>query len=112
MRLGEHPRHIRKEVSKVPCIPLRLILEQLLQHFDFIEVIKIDTQGKDLDVLKSAGDLIRKAKAVVAEVDGYHYMGAPERGEIFRYLEFHGFKSELGEDSSPSEDVMFLNSRF
>lgn len=98
-----------REVSSVPCIPLRLILEEVLQHFSFVDVIKIDTQGKDLDVLKSAGELIRKVRMVVAEVDAYHYEGAPERSEIFNYLALQGFRPELDENSSPSEDVVFIN---
>lgn len=106
----ETHRYSVREVSKVPCVPLASILEVLLVHFPVIELIKVDTQGKDLDVLKSAGSLIQKVKRIVAEVDTFdQYEDSPDKKDIFVYLESQGFTAEVEIELSASEDVLFWN---
>eukprot|EP01130_Rhizamoeba_saxonica_P005833 TRINITY_DN230_c2_g1_i2.p1 TRINITY_DN230_c2_g1~~TRINITY_DN230_c2_g1_i2.p1 ORF type:complete len:255 (+),score=54.39 TRINITY_DN230_c2_g1_i2:543-1307(+) len=50
----------------VPVIRLDTVINMI--PFDTIEFLKVDAQGHDLNVVKSAGDLLKKIKAVVVEV--------------------------------------------
>jgi FkbM family methyltransferase len=55
------------EVRKVPVLTLRDVLERIPPQVD-IEFLKTDVQGVDLQVLKSAGDQLRRAWRVKTEV--------------------------------------------
>ena len=101
------------EATFVIVLPLSLILEPLLRHFRQIDVIKIDTQGKDLAVLQSAGPLLRHVKKLLVEVDTHgQYKNAPESGEIDKYLRSFGFSREDGQSMDQSEDVAYVNLNF
>jgi hypothetical protein len=48
-------------------------------RFEYIDYIKIDAQGSDLNILKSAGSYLRERVVyVTAEGDGHQYIGADE----------------------------------
>lgn len=51
---------------KVPCYPLKHFME-LLPFESVVEFIKVDVQGKDTDVIKSAGDYVKKIIFITAE---------------------------------------------
>ncbi|HEY2944873.1 MAG TPA: FkbM family methyltransferase [Vicinamibacteria bacterium] len=55
------------EVRKVPVIRLDDVLERIGPDID-VEYVKTDVQGVDLQVLQSAGESLRRAKGVRAEV--------------------------------------------
>lgn len=58
-----------EEISEVPTIPLSFILEKIpWNRFEFIEHMKTDTQGKDLEVVLSAGDYLDKIVYLDCEV--------------------------------------------
>jgi len=77
-------------------------LKDLLKNIDFnlIELIKIDTQGKDLDIIKSAGNYIKKACYIDMEDDcTKDYKGAADRNSILEYMkkfDFELYKIESG----------------
>jgi hypothetical protein len=111
--LLERYRYTIREITPVLAVPLSAILTPLLEHFGEIEMIKIDTQGKDLDVLRSAGALLKHVKRVLVEVDTLgQYVGAPSKAEIFAYLQSAGFEAQYSVDTSPAEDVVFQNRNF
>lgn len=58
----------------IPTIPLSKILNKIdWEKFDFIEVMKTDTELKDLDVLKSCGDFLKKVVYLRVEAfKGYY----------------------------------------
>lgn len=53
----------------VPCYPLSDFME-LLKQESIVEYMKVDVQGKDTDVIKSAGEYIKKIIYVTAETQG------------------------------------------
>ena len=92
------PNHtLPYEVSrtyKVDVIPLSTILEAIdWDRFEYIDVLKIDTQGNDLNVIKSAGKWIHKVVYLHCEIDTHElYNGTPAADEYDCYLESIGFE--------------------
>jgi FkbM family methyltransferase len=68
---------VKKEIS-VPVYPLSDFFELLPETVQYVDFIKIDAQGADLDILKGAGDwLTKKVVFVTAEAEvGPFYVGA------------------------------------
>lgn len=64
-----------KEKTIVKCITLKELLDDFpWDRFEYIEFIKVDTQGSDLNVLKSAENYLKdKVVFVAAEGDGDLY---------------------------------------
>ncbi|HSS62441.1 MAG TPA: FkbM family methyltransferase [Candidatus Limnocylindrales bacterium] len=63
-----------------------------LEHVDFL---KVDAQGLDLEVVKSAGDRLRDVARVQLEattVSYRQYEGAPGKSVIVEYMESKGFR--------------------
>ena len=63
-------------------------------RFQYIDYVKIDAQGSDLNILKSAGSYLSdRVVYVTAEGDGQQYIGADECSEanITSYMESQGF---------------------
>jgi FkbM family methyltransferase len=60
-----------------------------------VDYLKIDAQGLDLEVVKSAGDRLRDVAKVQLEattVSYRQYEGAPGKSEIIEYMESKGFR--------------------
>jgi len=77
----------------VPAMRLERILGVL--PVERVEFLKIDAQGHDLDVVKSAGDLIHKIdkiKLEVAVTSAQLYEGAATKDDVISYMTDHGFK--------------------
>jgi FkbM family methyltransferase len=89
-----------------------LVLEnkRMLQRLDDLftedtefELIKIDTQGSELDILKGGVELVNKAMAVILEVSYVDYnLEAPQSEEVIEYMIEVGFDKyiEIGEHYS------------
>ena len=84
-----------KEVVDVPVYSLKMFFDGYpWDRFQYIDYIKIDAQGSDLNILKSAGSyLSERVVYVTAEGDGIYYIGAHECSEanIISYMESQGF---------------------
>ena len=67
-----------KEIIDVPVYTLADFFELLPDSIKYVDFIKIDAQGADLDILKGAGDwLTKKVVFVTAEAEvGPYYVGA------------------------------------
>lgn len=102
-----------KNISNVPTVSLSCILEQVSwDRFDYIEVCKIDTQGKDLDILKSAKEFIRKIALISVEVDTFgQYVGAAKREDIYAFMLQNNFYEAkvLSNIENEVVDVLFAN---
>jgi hypothetical protein len=62
-------------------------------NFDYIELVKIDAQGKDLDIVKSFGRHLEKIVYLDVESDSsMYYEGAPNNQKINEDLSFLGFE--------------------
>ena len=84
-----------KEVIDVPVYSLKMFFDGFpWDRFEYIDYIKIDAQGSDLNILKSAGSYLSdRVVYVTAEADGHQYIGAEECSvsNIISYMESQGF---------------------
>lgn len=57
------------------------------------DLIKIDTQGSEVDILKGGTKLVSRAKGIVLEENAYSFnIGAPISPEVKAYMESIGFE--------------------
>jgi hypothetical protein len=97
------------ETYKVLTFPLKILTNQLLQHFPYIEAIKVDTQGSDLNVIKSLSENLKKVIFVVIETDTLNcYKSAPRVAEIDKYFKKFDFKI-IGKVGI---DFIYFNTRY
>ncbi len=81
-----------ESVVHVPTIRLDTFME--LIGITKIDFLKIDTQGMDLAVLRSAGSRLREIERIMLEVEVasvHFYSGAPSKDEVLRFLDEAGF---------------------
>ncbi len=84
---------------------------------EYVEYLKIDTQGNDLQVLKSAGEFLDKVAMLEVECTTHgDYHNAPTEIEIIEFLNSRGFSLHKNcEDSYVNGtyvDRMFYNNKF
>ena len=82
------------EISDVPTIPLSSILKRIpWDRFSFIEHVKTDCQGKDMEVVLSSGDYLDKIVYLDSEVstNGY-YENENDTNQILTNIVSKGFK--------------------
>ena len=91
-------------------------LDNIFEDDAVFELIKIDTQGSVLDIMRGGKELASKASAIVLEVAYIEYNeGAPNDKEITDYMNDVGFveKMSIGEhyegDEIIQKDLLFLN---
>jgi FkbM family methyltransferase len=73
-----------------------------------VDYLKIDAQGLDLEVVKSAGDRLRDVAKVQLEatmVPYRQYEGVPDRSEIVEYMESKGFRLSEEEIQSHGQEA-------
>jgi len=79
-------------VEEVETDTLDYILESNGYGDAQFDLIKMDTQGSELDILKGADRVLQTAKMVVVETDtGNYNLGCPPQKEVKDYLEAKGF---------------------
>lgn len=67
-------------------------LDNIYDDIEVFDLIKMDTQGSELDILKGGMRLISKAKGIILEENLYPFnFGAPLHHEIRDYMESIGF---------------------
>lgn len=103
-------------VQNVMALPLRDIIMAISDRFQFIEEIKVDTEGHDYPVLKSAGELIKRAVYVTVEsgsISPTHHHGVivdsknSTRSVIETYMDGMGFKVDFAD----ATDQRYINVR-
>ena len=103
---------IEKQID-VPVLNLKMFFDKFpWEKFEYIDYIKIDAQGSDLNILKGAGDyLTNKVVYVTAEPDGYQYIGASNcnTNDLKIYMESQGF---IFIKHPNTIDPTFINSKF
>lgn len=93
-------------------------LDDLFSLEDNFDLIKIDTQGSELDIIEGGKELCKKAKAILLEVSYTEYnLDAPLVVEVIEYMQNFGFipskvLDEQRNHGSHQEDILFLNSRY
>tara|TARA_Y100001938_G_scaffold149880_1_gene238428 strand:+ start:469 stop:1119 length:651 start_codon:yes stop_codon:yes gene_type:complete len=96
----------------------KVILKRLDDIFEddaVFDLIKVDTQGSELDILKGGKNLVSRASAIILEVSYIEYNeGAPSQQETLDYMKEIGFtqKMSIGEHYNGEEvvqkDLLFL----
>ena len=91
-------------------------LDNLFEDNTVFDIIKADTQGSEIDILKGGKDLVSKARVVILEVSFIPYNeGAPTNQETMDYMNEIGFEERMsvGEhydgDTIVQKDLIFTN---
>jgi FkbM family methyltransferase len=95
----------------VPTIRLDTFMN--LFEISKVDFLKIDTQGMDLAVLKSAGHRLRDCAKITLEVDispQHLYSGSPAKDELVSFMRQAGFEMISAESQSDGreENLTFL----
>lgn len=92
-------------------------LDDLFDNKTEFELIKIDTQGSELDIIEGGLELCKKAKGILLEVSLTQYNeNSPLYDEVIQYMSNIGFKAveEIGEGYHPEthkliqKDILFI----
>ena len=91
-------------------------LDNLFEDESVFDIIKVDTQGSEIDILKGGKNLVSRSKAVILEVSFIPYNeGAPDSQETIEYMNEIGFEERMsvGEhydgDIIVQKDLLFTN---
>jgi FkbM family methyltransferase len=88
-------------VSRVPTIRLDTLMELL--NVESVDFLKIDTQGMDLAVVRSAGQRLKDIAKIRLEVwvgQAPLYVGAPSESQVVGFLEEAGFTLTHSEEQT------------
>jgi FkbM family methyltransferase len=90
-------------------------LDDLFEEDSEFDLIKIDTQGSELDIISGGLNLCKKAKGIILEVSLTQYNeGAPLYDEVISFMRNLGFRKEAILDEarnhgSHQQDILFIN---
>lgn len=105
----EHLKIIEKQGIK---------LDDLFEEESEFDLIKIDTQGSELDIISGGIKLCSKAKGILLEVSITPYnQNAPLYNEVIQFMDNIGFTpKEILDESrnhgSHQQDVLFINNKY
>ena len=92
-------------------------LDDLFESDSEFDLIKIDTQGSELDIIEGGLNLCNKAKGILLEVSLTQYNeNAPLYDDVISYMTSHGFiKTEILDEvrnhGSHQQDILFINEK-
>ena len=95
-----------------------ICLDNLFDETSEFDLIKIDTQGSELDIISGGMNLCLKAKAILLEVSITEYnSGAPLYDEVINFMRNIGFEpkdilDEARNHGSYQQDILFINEKF
>ena len=90
-------------------------LDDLFTESSEFDLVKIDTQGSELDIITGGMELIKKAKGVLLEVSLTQYNeGAPLYDEVIAFMQSINFEmvdilDEARNHGAHQQDILFLN---
>jgi FkbM family methyltransferase len=93
-------------------------LDDLFEQESEFDLIKIDTQGSELDIITGGIDLCKKAKGILLEVSLTQYNeGAPLYGDVVEFMKTIQFTpveilDESRNHGSHQQDILFINEKF
>ena len=97
---------LREEsVLTVPTIRLDTFMDHM--RINRVDILKVDTQGNDLAVVRSAGQRLRDICKITLEVDltpNRLYQGSPSKEDVLSFLEAGGFKLVSNERQSYGQE--------
>jgi len=91
-------------------------LDDIFTDDTTFELIKLDTQGSELDILKGGVNLCKRTSVIILEVSYIEYnKGAPTSEEVISFMNDFGFKEKMSigehyiDDEIVQKDIVFLN---
>jgi FkbM family methyltransferase len=93
-------------------------LDDLFEKDSEFDLIKIDTQGSELDIIEGGIELCSKAKGILLEVSLTQYNeNSPLYDEVISFMNDIGFKSkeildEQRNHNAYQQDILFINEKF
>ena len=113
--LSEHYNDENLFITTLECHRL----DDLNKNNVYFDLVKIDTQGAEIDIFKGGIKTFAKAKAIIMETSIKPYnAGAPLQDEVIKYMDSHGFKNvEIigenrengGQGDVMQQDILFIN---
>jgi hypothetical protein len=102
-----------KSVINVPVYSLKHFFDLFpWDRFEYIDYIKIDAQGADFDIIKSAGDYLKdRVVFITAEPESTYYIGCQDNTtqNMIEYLKNQNFQLIRHPNT---QDPTFLNDKF
>jgi FkbM family methyltransferase len=95
-----------------------IMLDDLFEEESEFDLIKIDTQGSELDIITGGINLCKKAKAMILEVSLTQYNeNSPMLEEVLNYMNSIGYYpleilDEARNHGSHQQDILFINEKF
>ena len=92
-------------------------LDDLFTKDSEFDLIKIDTQGSELDIIEGGVELCKKAKGILLEVSLTQYNeNAPLYNDVIEYMNSLGFYEkeildEAKNHGSHQQDILFINEK-
>lgn len=94
-----------------------IMLDDLFEADSEFDLIKIDTQGSELDIISGGLDLCKRAKGILLEVSLTQYNeNAPLYEEVIKFMETIGFKAvdildESRNHGAYQQDILFIKNK-
>ena len=112
--LGEHYTEENTEIKT----RIGELLDSVLLNVEPFDLIKIDTQGSELDIISGGMNVCSKAKAILLEVSLTQCnLNAPLYPEVVKFMDNIGFKvanvlNESTYKEFKQQDILFLNKQY
>ena len=94
-------------------------LVELLGEEAYFDMIKLDTQGSELDIMRGGVNIIKRTPIIIMEMSYIEYnIGAPSFQEVNTFMEKMDFQKDIvvGQSSSNGkvfqEDFVYINKRY
>lgn len=101
------------KVVNLSQFTLKAICQHDFRH-DKFDLIKIDTQGSEVDIIKGGLEIVQNARCVILEVSDKPYNeGAPLAPEVIEYMGSIGFPEyvEIGSNAVNQRDLAFVKTK-
>ena len=98
---------VLREESSVTVPTIRLDTFMTVMGISRVDFLKIDTQGNDLAVIRSAGSRLRDIRKITLEVDvtpNRLYQGSPSKEEVVSFMQAAGFTLLSSEKQSQGQE--------
>jgi hypothetical protein len=96
-----------REVSDVVTTSFKSLLDLIpYDRFEYVELVKTDTQGKDLDIIKSCGDKLDKIVYLNSEVNTFEYYHNNNKPNDFNDFILSNNFEKIGDNSIVDGEVV------
>lgn len=102
--------HLQLQKNLVPVIMLKEIIKRMPENIPYVEHLKIDAQGFDYEIVKSAGDSLKKCAVVSVEICAQNeYAHSYIAKDMINYIAAQGFKEIPGTEEHEHGTASFIN---